>query len=48
MGIRCHFARETRLPDEFLITYSGYFPAPVHTVVSSFQESGILDRVYKL
>ncbi len=46
LGIRCHFVKETRLTNENLITYSGYFPTTVHTFVSSFQESGILDMLY--
>jgi hypothetical protein len=47
LGIRCHFVKETRLPNEHLITYSGYSPITVETFVSSFQESGILDMLYK-
>jgi hypothetical protein len=45
-GIRCHFVKETRLAYEHLITSSGYFPSTVHTFLSSFQESGILDMLY--
>jgi hypothetical protein len=46
LGIRCHFVKETRKATEDLITYSGYFSNAVHTFVSSFQESGILDMLY--
>jgi hypothetical protein len=46
-GIRCHFVKETRMPSENLITYSGYSPTAVHTFVRSFQESGILDMFFK-
>jgi hypothetical protein len=48
LGIRCHFVKETRRPNEELITYSGYSAETVHTFVSSFQESGILDMLYSL
>ncbi len=47
LGIRCHFVKETKLPHEYLITYSGYSSPAVGTFVSSFQESGILEMLYK-
>jgi hypothetical protein len=47
LGLRCHVVKETRQAQAFLITYSGYFPSTVHTLVISFQESGILEMFYK-
>jgi hypothetical protein len=53
MGIRCHFVKETRQGNEFLIviliTYPGYFTPTVHvhSFVRAFHESEIFDRLHK-
>jgi hypothetical protein len=47
-GIRCHFVKQTKYPQEYTITYSGYSLTTFHTFLTSYQESGILDMFYKL
>jgi hypothetical protein len=48
LGIQCHFVEETKIPNENVFSYSGYSVPTFHGMVTSFQESGLLDMLARL